>query len=1068
MVSPHLLNTRLLEVSKHANVTVRTNTRASRTEGEAGRFQVELRQHPRYVDLAKCTACKDCIEVCPVTVPGTDHKAIYLVEDAQPGCAVIDKLGKAPCSNTCPGGIHVQGYVALIAQGRFQEALDLIRQAIPFPGICGRICTHPCELNCRRAEVDEAVSIRLLKRFVADWELKTSSEQQAASSEEERESPAAGNGQPAADARRVAVIGAGPAGMAVADNLARKAYRVTVFEAQPVVGGMMTMGIPSYRLPRDVIQQEIERIERMGVEIRLNTPIGPEGEYTLDDLFDQGYEAIFVGVGAHKSHWLRIPGEELRGMVSGIELLKAINLSHQTDDPQWQMRVLSYLLGGVATRVAIIGGGNTAMDVARSLKRLGVDDVRVLYRRTRAEMPAMPEEIEEAEHEGVPIEFLVSPVRVLGNEQGRVVALECVRMKLGEPDHSGRRRPVPIAGSEFTLELDMVVPAIGQAPDLSFLGEGHRFAVTREGTFNVDRVSYMTNRPGVFAAGDAITQPVSVIDAIGSAKEAAAGIDAYLRGVEAQEVHVSARAVPIAQRELLPEELAAKPRYLSSTIPMARRMHSHAEVELGYDAETAIAEAQRCLMCGPCSECLACEVVCEPKAIRHDEQEHFEKLEVGAIILANGKGESASVMLGGSANPHESRGNGRQGIYRVEPDDPLAGSAAAARAMMELFTERRSTAPPSPMRTVAGAARIGVFICQCNGQISDIVDTTAVEVQARTWEGVAVTQVLAQSCSPEAADAIYQAAADCDLNRVVLAACSCCAVDQVCYSCTYQRVRCKDNLLGRHFDRGNPLFEFVNIREQCAWAHADDPEAATITASAMVAAAVAKTRLSVVRPRASLPLDKTVLILGNSPAATICQGALSAQRIQALRLRTLPRQIRQTPSHFTVIHNGSRLWKGSALVLAPRDEEEHERMNVAFGTTGRQPRAQIEWGCADTHRPGVFICNPEMDAIIGGMAAAARAAAWLGREHSWPETMAATVDPDRCRGCGDCELVCEFGAIQLQPDPVRREGDEQVAWIDPAICRGGGICAARCPAGAITTGHPTSNQIEAMLEAILA
>ena len=212
------------------------------------------------------------------------------------------------------------------------------------------------------------------------------------------------------------------------------------------------------------------------------------------------------------------------------------------------------------------------------------------------------------------------------------------------------------------------------------------------------------------------------------------------------------------------------------------------------------------------------------------------------------------------------------------------------------------------------------------------------------WEGVAYTDTLAQSCSQEAADAIYQAVTDHDLNRVVLAACSCCAVDQVCYSCTYQRVRCKDNLLGRHFDRGNPLFEFVNIREQCAWIHENDPRAATATATAMVAAAVAKTRLSVVRPRASLPLDKTVLILGNGPAANICQDALSAQQIQALRLRTLPGQIRQTPSHFTVVHNGSRLEHGSALVLAPRDAREQDQINKAFDTAGRQPRSPARLG----------------------------------------------------------------------------------------------------------------------------
>jgi NADPH-dependent glutamate synthase beta subunit-like oxidoreductase/NAD-dependent dihydropyrimidine dehydrogenase PreA subunit len=1054
-VPHHLLNARLLEVAKHSNVSVWTNARVNRMEGEAGRFRIELRQHPRFVDLAKCTACKDCIEVCPVTVPGTDHKAIYLVEGSQPGCAVIDKLGKAPCSNTCPGGIHVQGYIALIAQRRFEEALALIRKAIPFPGICGRICTHPCELNCRRAEVDEAISIRLLKRFVVDWEL--SSEQEEATS-----SPPPVSSPPPPHASRVAVIGAGPAGLAVAENLARMGHRVTVFEAQPVLGGMMAMGIPAYRLPRNVIRQESKRIERMGVEIQLNAPIGPQGKHTLDELFEQGFKAVFVGVGAHKGHKLRIPGEDLNGVVTGIELLKAINLSHQTDDPQWQTKVLSYLLGGTATRVAVIGGGNTAMDVARSLKRLGIDDVRILYRRTRAEMPAMPEEIEEAENEGVPIEFLVSPVRIVGNEQGRLTALECVRMKLGEPDLSGRRRPVPIAGSEFTLSLDMIVPAIGQSPDLSFLGERHRFSITREGTFNVDRVSYMTNRRGVFAAGDAITQPVSVIDAIGSAKQAAAGIDAFLRGIEATEMTVSAREAPIARRELLPDDLLPAPRHPSPTIPMARRLHSHAEVELGYDAETAVAEAQRCLMCGPCSECLACEAVCEPQAIIHDEQERIELLEVGALIWAYGEDNPLSAV-DGIVPPSEGNGIGGDGVYWAEPDDPLAGSSAAARVMMELFTERRQTEARVTATSAAGAARIGVFICQCNGQISDIVDTPSLADRARAWDSVVHTQMLGQSCSPEAAEAIYQAVADRRLNRVVLAACSCCAVDQVCYSCTYQRVRCKDNLLGRHFDPGNPLFEFVNIREQCAWIYEHNPAVATEAASAMVAAAVAKTRLSVIRPRTLLPLEKTVLIVGNGPAATISQGALSAQRIQALRLRTMPHQIRQTPDHFTASQGPSRLWKGSALILAPRDLAEQAEINQAFGTSGRQPRVLEEWGCADTHRPGVFLCDPEADKTIAGMAAAARAAAWLGQEHAWPEAMAAFVDADRCRGCGDCEGVCEFGAIQLQG-----EGEGVVAWIDPAICQGGGICAPRCPAGAIITSHLNSVQIEAMLEAILA
>ncbi len=480
----HLLNARLLEVAKHPNVTVWTNTRVNRAEAVAdqtGRFQVELRQHPRYVDLTKCTACGDCIQVCPVTVPGTDHKVIYRLEGAQPGCVAIDKLGKPPCSNTCPGGIHVQGYVALIAQGRFQEALDLIREAIPFPGICGRICTHPCEVNCRRAEVDSPVSIRALKRFVSDWELDRDSPKRSGSrnirpgtrSQSKIQNPGAavsGGENPKSD--RVAVIGAGPAGMAVADRLARLGYQVTVFEKLPVIGGMMAVGIPEYRLPRDVIGREYRQIQDLGVEVRLNTTIGPGGDYTLDDLFATGYGAVCLAVGAHKSHDLRISGEALPGVIQGIELLKVISLSQQVDDPESQSTLKRLLRKGPKTRAIVLGGGNTAMDVSRSLRRLGLKDVRIYYRRTRAEMPALPEEIEGAEQEGVAVEYLVAPVRILGNATAGVTGLECVRMKLGEPDSSGRRRPVPIADSEFVVKVDLVALAIGQATQLDFPGRG--------------------------------------------------------------------------------------------------------------------------------------------------------------------------------------------------------------------------------------------------------------------------------------------------------------------------------------------------------------------------------------------------------------------------------------------------------------------------------------------------------------------------------------------------------------------------------------------------------------------
>jgi NADPH-dependent glutamate synthase beta subunit-like oxidoreductase/formate hydrogenlyase subunit 6/NADH:ubiquinone oxidoreductase subunit I len=1060
----HLLNARLLELARHANVTTWTNTRINRAEGEVGHFHVELRRHPRYVDLAKCTACGDCVEVCPVAVPGTDHRAIMLAKDGQPGCATIDKLGKAPCSNTCPGGIHVQGYVALVAQGRFQEAIDLIREAIPFPGICGRICTHPCEINCRRAEVDKPVAIRLLKRFVSDWELEHSSQQPAASSQS-KGSLATGDLQLAAQS--VAVVGAGPGGMAVADRLARMGYGVTVFEKLPVIGGMMAVGIPEYRLPREVIAREYQHIQDLGVEIRLNTAIGPGGNYTLDDLFGMGYKAICLAVGAHRSHTLRIPGEELSGVVHGIDLLKTISFSRRLDDPQYKSELKRILRKGAKTRAAVLGGGNTAMDVSRSLRRFGVEDVRILYRRTRAEMPAAEEEIEDAEHEGIAVEYLVSPVRILGNEATGVVGLECQRMKLGEPDSSGRRRPVPIAGSEFVVDLDLVVLAIGQAPDLDFLGEDHGIAVTRDERINVDGISFMTSRPGVFAVGDAVTRDkMAVIEAIGMGKKAAAEIHAYVQHQQPHEIVVDAREVPIARREMSEVELAPKPRVAVPTLSMEQRLSSYDEVELGYSAEQAMLEAERCLVCGPCSECMACVRACKPGAVVHEQRETFASLDVGAAIYAGDPEQFERLPL--------SEG---KGVYCVPPESPLMGSAAAARAMFDLFEERQFWPVRPGSRVLGELARLGVFVCQCGDQIASVVDTESVCKRASLWPEVVHTQVLPFSCSLEAAETIQAAIDAHNLNRVVLAACSCCAMDQVCYSCTYQRVRCKSNLGifklqvasdklqdAQSSTRNLQLaaLEFVNIREQCAWAHADDPRAATAKATALVAAAVAKMRTGVLKPVQANSLERTALILGDGVAAQTCRGALNGQGIVARQIAGAEVQVRRTGGSY-VVHQNRSTWQAPVVVLAPGDRQEAERLLAAFGGNGHLVQAQPTWGGLDTHRPGVFHCDLALDPAKAGAAAAARVAAWLGRAEGRAEIITAVVDPARCRACSTCVEVCEFGAPQLVGDEPQRS-----SWIDPILCTGCGTCAAHCPSGAITAGYSTDLQLEAMLEAVLA
>ena len=950
---------------------------------KTGSLHIQLQQHPRYVDLDKCTGCGDCVEVCPVTVPGTDRKAIYMMGGFQPGCAAIEKLGQAPCASVCPGGIHVQGYIAFIAQERFQEALNLIREAIPFPGILGRICTHPCELNCRRSEVDTPVSIRLLKRFVADWERDHPAERQTQQLPEKLVPPDS--------ARKVAVVGSGPAGMTVADRLVRRGYHVTVFEKLPVIAGMLSVGIPAYRLPRKVIDREYRRIEALGVEIRLDTAIGPKGDHTLDDLFKMGYDAVCLAIGAHKSLSLRIPGQALRGVVQGIALLKTINLTQRLDAAKYKAALKGLLSHGEKTRAVVLGGGNTAMDVARTLKRVGVEDVCIAYRRTRAEMPALEEEIDDTEQEGVAIEYLTAPARIIGDSESHVTGLECIRMQLGEPDESGRRRPVPISGSEFAIPAELVVLAIGQVPDIKSLDPYDRITMTRDQRIQVNRDSFATHRPGVFAAGDAVTRDqMSAIEAVGMGKKAAVEIDAYLSNKATVKDPAEVNEITVAHREMSDTELLPKPHVAVPNLSMEKRLGSFAEIELGYSQEQAMAEAQRCLMCGPCSECLACVQACGPEAIVHKKQATLIDLEVGSIIYAD---KETQVLNGLS-------GNGK-GVYRVSPEDSLMGSAAAAHIMSRLVSRRPLEAPISGFETTsktfvtspADGERMGVFICKCDHLISEIVDTEALRERAATWPAVAHAQVLQFSCTPEAQATIQKKVRALNLNRITLGACACCSLDQVCYSCTYQRVRCKANLGLFQSRQGNPqpkdvsgtaylppsALEFVNIREQCAWVHRENPRAATAKAMALISAAVAKNRTAGDRLLEYQPGPRSVLIFGSGRAAKTCRDLLSVQDIAVHDLAQPPQRIRRADGCYAVTQNGRDL-TAAGMVLAPCDSAEADRLRRAFGDPPYRPRSRfIRADRLETTRPGVFYCDPALESATVGAAATARVSAWLGQ-----------------------------------------------------------------------------------------
>ena len=489
----------------------------------------------------------------------------------------IGIVDPSPCMEACPAGVNVKAYVSLIAAGKFHEALHVVREKNPLPGICGRVCTHPCETYCNRNQIDAPVAIRALKRFVADYELEHPIP---------KPKPIAGTRK-----EKIAIIGSGPAGLTTAHDLAKIGFNVTVFEELSEPGGMLIAGIPSYRMPRDILKIEIDYIRNLGVKIITNKKITGKQDYNklLKD-----YDAVYVAIGAHVGKKLGIPGEEdYKGFLDAVTFLRDVNL----ETPQKP-----------GEKVIVIGGGNSAIDAARTALRLG-SEVNIVYRRTRQEMPANEEEIKDAEEEGIKIHYLAAPAKIVG-KNGKVTGLECTKMKLGEPDESGRARPIPIKNSEFIIEADVIIPAISQEPDLSFLPKDHNIDISRWQTFAADENTMATNIPGVFAGGDAVTGPNTVINAIAQGHVAAKSIERFINGEKLQQS--DSKTKPIETEIKI--DLLNQPKTKRASIPMQKiseRKNSFQEVEYCIDEATAIAEAQRCLRCGPCDECYICVSDCD-------------------------------------------------------------------------------------------------------------------------------------------------------------------------------------------------------------------------------------------------------------------------------------------------------------------------------------------------------------------------------------------------------------------------------------------------------------------------
>ena len=1038
-------------------------------------FRVRI-QHPEtYVDTEQCVLCGRCAEVCPVRTPDELTPIRFGGRHALPGRPVIDKRKEPLCQSNCPLGVNAQAYVALTRAGRFKEAFEVVRKDNVLPGICGRICTHPCEESCRRGDLDEPIAIRDIKRFLADYEITEPQETNIEKTLSRDE--------------RVAIIGSGPAGLAASAELARLGYGVTVFEKEAELGGLLRYGIGAHRLPREILDHDLQYIRRLGVQFETSHPV----DLTRDLVsLKKDFQAILATVGAWTDRKLGMPGETLEGVDGCLSVLTGINGSGREEPGIWGVAHESH------RKVAVIGDGNAAFDLARTLVRLG-NQVTLLSWFPEDLIPADAHEVRGAREEGVTI---LDGVRVISfeGENGRLQRLRCRSTMPGEPDANGIPWPVTIPDSEpFDIDFDRAVVAIGQLGPFAETDSSEKIdpsseiQISRQGCLAVDDLN-RTPVEGLYAAGDGVTGPTTVVQSMASGRAVAQSIHGAL---SREDIPAGKTGRPMDKDyPEIPKNIPSLSRPAMPEQQPEVRKDNFSEVAMGLSESQVLFEAERCLQCGICSECFLCADACEAVGAIHHQYQPRETVEqAGVVIIADPsaappvKGEDVIRAYG----PKAAKPDVNAMVAR--------GFAAAANAMilLEGGSQRPrgrgvSFFPPDP--ELSPEIRIGVFVCRCNDAFGWLDEMNRHVADLLQTEDVAHAQVMTAACVPDGAAEILRSIREKGLTRVVLASCVCCPHDFVCSACTDQRSRLKIALF-RGTGISRAMVETCNLRGEVLRHLVDDPSAALKGLKGLIGRSINRARHLRPLPAPMRDYNFTTAVIGESEAALS-----SAQTLASSGYEVFMYGMQNKPLTKTLDHPNIHCFQGSRITaiggtlgdfqITVETGDFSQVMQVGAIILGENASRRVPYvhqaglpatvltvnmqkeGIPDIpfHYPGttpisgLFLTSTpgiQISQRKGGLAAAVLAAAVMPRGPRQSKGFTVVVDEQRCRGCGRCIEICPYRAVSFKPNAV----GGWHALVDEALCKGCGNCISVCPSNAADSPYRNQEYLEQVLEEVL-